>query len=73
MLVIDTLYGFINIKQGNKLLEVLFLFGILKVDKYFIVLTPLFNFVICGVYKSLVAGIMIMDHPGTTDNNKAHS
>jgi len=66
------LYGFINIKQGDKLLEVLFLLRILKVNKYLIVLTPLLNFVICGVCKGFIASIMIMDHLGTTDDDKAY-
>jgi len=70
-LAVDTLYSFVDIKQGNKLLEVLFLLRILKVNKYLIVLTLLLNFVICGVHKGLVASIIIIDHLGTTNNNKA--
>jgi hypothetical protein len=66
------LYSFINIKQGDKLLKVLFLLGIFKVDKYFIILTLLFNFVVCGVYKGLITSIMIIDHLGTINNNKAY-
>ena len=72
MLAVDILYSFVDIKQGNKLLEVLFLLKILKINKYFIVLIPLFNFVVCGIYKGLVAGIIIIDYLGTTNNNKAH-
>ena len=71
MLAVDILYGFVNIKWGNKLLEVLFLLGILKVNKYLIVLTLLLNFIIRGVYKGLITSIMIMDYLGTTNNNKA--
>ena len=71
-LVVDTLYSFINIKQGDKLLEVLFLLSILKVNKYLIILILLLNFVVCGVYKGLIASIMIIDHLGTTNDNKAH-
>jgi len=52
-------------------LEVLFLLRILKVNKYLIILTPLLNFIVCGVYKGLIAGIMIIDYLGTTNNNKA--
>jgi hypothetical protein len=70
-LVVDTLYSFINIKRGDKLLKVLFPLRILKVNKYLIVLTPLLNFIVRGVYKSLVAGIIIIDYLGTTNNNKA--
>ena len=65
------LYSFIDIKWGDKLLEVLFLLRILEVNKYLIVLTPLLNFVVYSIYKGLVAGIMIMDHLGTTDDDKA--
>ena len=65
------LYSFIDIKQGNKLLKVLFLLRIFKVDKYLVVLTLLLNFIIRGIYKGLVAGIMIIDYLGTTNNNKA--
>src|SRR6266568_3489669 len=73
MLVVDILYGFVNIKWGNKLLEVLFLLRILKVNKYLIVLTPLLNFIVRSIYKGLIAGIMIIDYLGTTDDNKAYS
>jgi hypothetical protein len=66
------LYSFINIKQGNKLLKVLFPLKIFKVDKYFIILTPLLNFIVRGVYKGLITSIIIIDHLGTTDNNKAY-
>jgi hypothetical protein len=65
------LYSFINIKRGNKLLEVLFPLRIFKVNKYLIILTPLLNFIIRGIYKGLIAGIIIIDYLGTTDNNKA--
>ena len=71
MLAVDTLYSFINIKRGDKLLEVLFLLRILKVNKYLIVLILLFNFIVCSICKGLVAGIMIMDYLGTINNNKA--
>ena len=73
ILAVDTLYSFINIKWGNKLLKVLFLLRILKVNKYLIVLTLLLNFVIYSVCKGLVANIIIMDHLGTTNDDKAHS
>ena len=72
ILVIDTLYSFIDIKWGNKLLKVLFLLRILKVNKYFVVFILLLNFIIYGIYKGLIAGIIIMDHLGTTNNNKAN-
>ena len=65
------LYSFIIIKQGNKLLKVLFSLRILKVNKYFIILTPLLNFIIHGVRENLIASIIIIDYLGTTDNNKA--
>ena len=71
MLAVDTLYSFINIKQGNKLLEVLFLLKILKVNKYLIVLILLLNFIIYSIYKGLIASIIIIDYLGTTDDNKA--
>ena len=61
-LAVDMLYGFVNVKWGDKLLKVLFLLGIFEVNKYLIVLTLLFNF---------VAGIIIMDYLGTTNNDKA--
>ena len=70
-LAVDTLYSFINIKQGNKLLEVLFLLKILKVNKYLIIFTLLLNFIVRGIYKGLITSIIIMDHLGTTNNNKA--
>ena len=66
------LYSFINIKQSNKLLEVLFLPKIFKFNKYFIILTPPFNFVVHGIYKSLITNIIIIDHLRTTNNNKAY-
>ena len=65
------LYGFVNVKRGDKLLEVLFPLRILKVNKYLIVLTLLFNFIVRGVYKGLIASIIIIDYLGTTNNNKA--
>jgi hypothetical protein len=65
------LYSFINIKQGNKLLEVLFPLRIFKVNKYLIILTLLLNFIIYGIYKGLITSIIIIDHLGTTNNNKA--
>ena len=65
------LYSFIDIKWGDKLLKVLFLFKILKVNKYLIVLTPLLNFVVYSIYKGLVASIIIIDYLGTTNNDKA--
>ena len=67
------LYGFVDVKWGNKLLVVLFLLRIFKVNKYLIVLTPLFNFVIHSIYKGLVIGIMIINRLRTTNDNKAHS
>ena len=66
------LYSFINIKRGDKLLEVLFLLRILKVNKYLIILIPLLNFIVRGIYKGLIAGIIIIDYLGTTNNNKAY-
>ena len=66
------LYNFVNIKWGNKLLEVLFLLRIFKVNKYFIVLTLLLNFIVYNVYKGLIASIMIIDYLGTTNDNKAY-
>jgi len=65
------LYSFINVKRGDKLLKVLFLLKILKVNKYLIILTPLLNFIVCGVYKGFITGIIIIDYLGTTNNNKA--
>jgi hypothetical protein len=65
------LYSFVDVKRGDKLLEVLFPLRILKVNKYLIVLIPLLNFIIHGIYKGLIAGIIIIDYLGTTDNNKA--
>ena len=66
------LYSFINIKWGNKLLKVLFLLKILKVNKYLIILIPLFNFVVRSIYTGLITSIIIIDHLGTTNNNKTH-
>ena len=72
-LAVDTLYSFINVKRGDKLLEVLFLLRILKVNKYLIILIPLLNFIVRGIYKGLIAGIIIIDYLGTTNDNKARS
>ena len=66
------LYSFVDIKQGDKLLKVLFLLKIFKVNKYLIILTPLLNFVVRGVYKGLITNIIIIDYLETTNNNKAH-
>jgi len=66
------LYSFVNVKRGDKLLEVLFLFRILKVNKYLIILILLFNFIIRGIYKGFIAGIIIIDYLGTTNDNKAY-
>jgi len=65
------LYSFINVKRGDKLLEVLFLFRILKVNKYLIILIPLLNFIIRGIYKGLITSIIIINYLETTNNNKA--
>ena len=54
------------------MLEVLFPLRILKVNKYLIILIPLLNFIIRGIYKGLIAGIIIIDYLGTTNNNKAY-
>ena len=70
-MVVDILYSFVNVKRGDKLLEVLFLLRILKVNKYLIILTPLLNFIVRSIYKGLIAGIIIIDYLGTTNNNKA--
>ena len=72
ILTVDTLYGFINIKWGNKLLKVLFPLKILKVNKYLIILIPPLNFIVYSIYKGLITGIIIIDHLGTTNNNKAY-
>jgi hypothetical protein len=53
------------------LLKVLFPLKNFKVNKYLIILTPLLNFIVYGVYKGLVAGIIIIDYLGTINNNKA--
>ena len=66
------LYSFVDVKWGDKLLVVLFPLRILEVNKYLIILTPLLNFVVCGVCEGLVANIIIMDYLGTTDDNKAY-
>jgi len=66
------LYSFVNVKWGDKLLEVLFLLRILKVNKYLIVLIPLLNFIIYSIYKSLITSIIIIDYLGTTNDNKAY-
>ena len=71
MLVVDTLYSFVNVKRGDKLLEVLFPLRILEVNKYLIILILLLNFIIRGIYKGLIAGIIIIDYLGTTNDNKA--
>ena len=71
ILVVDILYSFVDVKWGNKLLEVLFLYKIFKVNKYLIILIPLLNFIVYSIYKGLIAGIIIIDHLGTTNNNKA--
>ena len=71
-LAVNILYSFVNVKWGDKLLKILFLLKIFKVNKYFIILTPLLNFVVRGIYKGLIAGIIIMDHPGTTNDDKAY-
>ena len=65
------LYSFINVKRGDKLLEVLFLLRILKVNKYLIILIPLLNFIIRSIYKGLITSIIIIDYLGTTNDNKA--
>ena len=65
------LYSFVNVKRGNKLLEVLFLLRILKVNKYLIVLILLLNFIVRSIYKGLITSIIIIDYLGTTNNNKA--
>ena len=70
-MAVDILYSFINVKWGDKLLEVLFPLRILKVNKYLIILTLLLNFIIYGIYKGLITGIIIIDYLGTTNNNKA--
>ena len=67
------LYGFIDVKWGNKLLEVLFPLRILKVNKYLIILILLLNFIVYSIYKGLITGIIIMDYLGTTNDNKARS
>ena len=67
------LYSFVDVKRGDKLLKVLFPLRIFKVNKYLIVLTPLLNFIIRGIYKGLIAGIIIINYLGTTNNNKARS
>jgi hypothetical protein len=66
------LYSFINVKRGDKLLEVLFPLRIFKVNKYLIILILLLNFIIRGIYKGLIASIIIIDYLGTTNNNKAY-
>ena len=70
--MVDILYSFIDVKRGDKLLEVLFPLRILKVNKYLIVLILLLNFIVYSIYKGLITGIIIIDYLGTTDNNKAH-
>jgi hypothetical protein len=70
-LTVNTLYSFVNIKQGNKLLEVLFLLKIFEVNKYLVILTPLLNFIVRGICKGLIASIIIIDYLRTVNNNKA--
>ena len=65
------LYGFINVKRGDKLLEVLFLLKILEVNKYLIILILFLNLIVYSIYEGLIAGIIIIDHLGTINNNKA--
>jgi hypothetical protein len=72
MLAVDILYRFVNVKWGNKLLEVLFLLRILKINKYLIILILLLNFIIRCIYKGLITSIIIIDYLGTTNNNKAY-
>ena len=69
--MVNILYGFVNIKWDNKLLEVLFLLRILEVNKYLIILILLLNFIVYSVYKGLIASIIIIDYLGTTNDNKA--
>jgi hypothetical protein len=71
MLAVDILYSFVDVKRGNKLLELLFPLRILKVNKYLIILILLFNFIVRGIYKGFITGIIIIDYLGTTNNNKA--
>jgi hypothetical protein len=71
MLAVDILYSFVNIKRGDKLLKVLFLLRILKVNKYLIILILLLNFIIYSIYKGLIASIIIIDYLGTTNDDKA--
>ena len=54
------------------MLKVLFPLRILKVNKYLIILTLLLNFVVRGIYEGLVTNIIIMDHLGTINDDKAH-
>jgi len=65
------LYSFVNVKRGNKLLEMLFLLRILKVNKYLIVLILLLNFIVYSIDKGFIASIIIINYLGTTNNNKA--
>ena len=51
----------------------LFPLRILKVNKYLIILILLLNFIVRGIRKGLIAGIIIIDYLGTTNNNKARS
>ena len=71
-LAVNTLYSFVDVKRGDKLLKVLFPFRILEVNKYLIILILLLNFVVRGVCKGLIISIIIIDYLGTTDNNKAY-
>ena len=54
------------------MLKVLFPLKILEVNKYLIILTLLLNFIVHGVCEGLIASIIIIDHLGTTDNDKAY-
>ena len=65
------LYGFVDVKWSGKLLKVLFLFRIFEVNKYLIIFILFFNFIIRGVRKGLVVGIIIMDHLGIINDDKA--
>ena len=69
--MVDTLYSFVDVEWGDKLLKVLFPLRIFKVNKYLIILIILLNFVVRGICKGLVTNIMIMDHLGTINDNKA--
>ena len=70
-LAVDILYSFVDVKRGDKLLELLFPLRILEVNKYLIILILLLNFIVYSIYKGLITSIIIIDYLGTTDNNKA--